>query len=197
MKLFRSDVEIRVCENSEADQVYIENYWLKRIRRSRRISFCGFYKGKKVAWVQCADPFGTKLAKPIQMFEINESVELCRGYFIEETPSNLESCVIGKVMKVISNEWFKRFNVTKKIAIVYQDLDAGQRGIVYKAAGFKPYAKCRRARHYSVPARGNSKGNKILWAKALNPINGHHYNVVMPSNYLSNYELEEMMSCDS
>jgi hypothetical protein len=156
------------------------------------------YKNEKVAWLQCADPFGTRLAKPLQTFDINESIELCRGYFIDNTPSNMESCAIGKVLRQIVNDWYNNFMVIKRIAVVYQDLDANQKGIVYKAAGFKPYAKCGRARHYSVPSRGNRPGNKIIWAKALKAVSGMHYKTIIPNEFMTEEEIQNSISqCSS
>ncbi|HMD87936.1 MAG TPA: hypothetical protein VKF38_02125 [Anaerolineaceae bacterium] len=173
----REDVKIMLCSNIEADEIFLENYWLKRKRRSRRISYSVCYHGKQVAWIQCADPFGTKLAKPIDQFSINDAIELCRGYFIDCAPDNIESCAIAKVLRNIPNDWFNLFGVIKKIAIIYQDLDAGQKAIVYKALGFKNFGNCTRSRHYLHPARGDSNGHKILWARALRPVTGQHYKV--------------------
>jgi len=180
MSVRRSEVYIESCSNKEADDVFLKHYWMRRIRRSRRLSYSVFYLGEKVAWIQIADPFGTKLTKPLQVFDLQDVVELCRGYFIDDAPSNIESCAIGKILRVLPNDWFRRWGIMKKIAIVYQDVDARQRGIVYRALGFKPYAFCIRARHYMAPTRGNSNGNKILWARKLRPISGRHYKVLMP-----------------
>jgi hypothetical protein len=180
MPIKREDVIIWPCPNREADDIFVRYYWMKRVRRSRRLSYTVIYDGAKVAWIQCADPFGTKLAKPLEIFEINDAVELCRGYFIEEAPSNIESCAIAKVLRLIPNDWYYSFGVTKKLAIVYQDLDSNQKGVVYQALGFKPYYYCNRARHFSKPKRGNSHGRKILWAKSLRRVNGKHYKVNMP-----------------
>lgn len=193
MTLNSREVAVEICMNKQADDVYKKNYWLKRVRRSRRISYVATYRGKEVAWVQCADPFGTKLAKPLQIFFINDAVELCRGYFIDDTPSNMESCVISKVLRRIANDWYKRFKVIKKIATVYQNLDADQQGVVYKASGFRPYAKCARARHFLMPARGDSKGKMIIWARALRPISGAHYDICMPKNWISGRDLTNFM----
>lgn len=186
MLLIRNEVTVDICANKRADAIYRQHYWLKRVRRSRRLSYVATYKEKEVAWVQCADPFGTKLAKPLQVFTVNDAVELCRGYFIDDTPSNMESCVISKVLRRIPNDWYQRFEVIKKVAIVYQNLDADQKGIVYKASGFHPYAKCTHARDFSMPARGSSKGNMIIWARALRPISGCHYDVCLPEDPISN-----------
>ena len=93
----QSDVHVHPCINKEADDVFIQHYWMKRVRRSRRLSYAVFHCDEKVAWVQVADPFGTKLKKPLQTFEMQEVVELCRGYFIDNTPANIESCAIGKI----------------------------------------------------------------------------------------------------
>lgn len=180
MTLRRNEVMVEVCANEEADAIFRQHYWLKRVRRSRRISYIATYKEKKVAWIQCADPFGTRLAKPLQIFDINDAVELCRGYFIDETPCSMESCVIGKVLRRIPNDWFQRFEVIKKIAIIYQNLDVGQKGTVYRASGFYPYARCTDARRYTMPARRKSKGNMVVWARALRPISGAHYTVRLP-----------------
>jgi hypothetical protein len=180
--LRREDVVIQKCSNKEAEEIFGRYYWLKRIRRSRRLSYTVLISGEQIAWVQCADPFGTKLTKPLQSFDINEAVELCRGYFVEEAPANIESCAIGKILRILPNDWFSSFHVIKKIVIVYQDIDVGQRGIVYQALGFLPIASCRRARHYSKPTRGNSNGNKIIWARALRPVSGNHYQISMPTN---------------
>ena len=178
--IYRKDVTVDKCSNEEADKIFIENYWMIRKRRSRRISYSVEHLGEKVAWIQCADPFGTKLAKPFQLFDINESVELARGYFLENIPCNIESCAIAMVLRRITNDWFMSFNALKKIVIVYQDLDIEQQGIVYRALGFKPYGLCKRARYYAKPKHGNSTGKKIIWAKALRPLNGKHYKINIP-----------------
>jgi len=178
----KSNVIVQECTNKEADNVFMQHYWMKRIRRSRRLSYSVFHNNEKVAWIQIADPFGTKIKKPLQKFEIGEAVEICRGYFIESAPANIESCAIGKILRVIPNDWYRRFGVIKKLAIIYQDVDVQQLGIVYKALGFKSYGCCVRARNYKAPTRGNSKGNKILWARGLRPVSGHHYKVVIPAN---------------
>jgi hypothetical protein len=153
---------------------------MKRIRRSRKLSYVVFHRSEKVAWVQCADPFGTRLAKPLQAFGINEAVELCRGYFIDKAPANIESCAIGMVLRLLPNDWYSNYGIVKKVIVVYQDMDAGQDGTVYRALGFRPYAQCVRARHYAKPARGNSQGRKVVWARGLRPVSGHHYKVTMP-----------------
>lgn len=184
MSLRRENVIITQCTNVEADEIFMRQYWMKRIRRSRRLSYSVFYKREKVAWIQCADPFGTKFAKPLEIFKINDAIELCRGYFLEDAPSNIESCAIGKVLRLVPNDWYDNFGVIKKIAIVYQDLDSNQKGIVYQALGFYPYYYCKRARHFSKPKRGNSHGRKILWAKTLRRVNGKHYKVNMPQVFL-------------
>ncbi|MFC2042023.1 hypothetical protein ACFLTV_00765 [Chloroflexota bacterium] len=176
----RSDVYIQPCTNKEADDVFIQQYWMKRVRRSRRLSFAVFHCNKKVAWIQIAEPFGTRLTKPLQTFDIQEAVELCRGYFIDAAPANIESCAIGMALRLLPNTWYSSFGLIKKLAIVYQDLDVKQRGVVYRALGFKPYACCIRARHYTTPARSNSSGNKILWARGLKAVSGQHYKVLMP-----------------
>jgi len=36
------------------------------------------------------------------------------------------------------------------------------------------------ARHYTTPTRGNSSGDKILWARGLKPVSGQHYKLLMP-----------------
>jgi hypothetical protein len=176
----QSDVHIQPCANKETDDVCMQHYWMKRLRRSRRLSYVVFYYNEKVAWIQVADPFGTKLAKPLQAFDIQEAVELCRGYFIDAAPANIESCAIGKILRQLPNDWYSRFGIIKKLAIVYQDVDANQKGVVYRALGFKPYAYCIGARHYTAPTRGHSSGNKILWARGLRPVSGQHYKVLMP-----------------
>ena len=155
----QSNVQVQQCNNKEADDVFIQHYWMKRIRRSRRLSYLVFHRNEKVAWVQLADPFGTKIKKPLQVFELHEVVELCRGYFIDSAPSNIESCAIGKILRLIPNDWHKSFGITKKIAIIYQDIDAKQRGVVYRALGFKSYGYCVRARLHTAPTRGNSSQN--------------------------------------
>lgn len=180
----RESVMVIPCDNHEADFIFNKNYWMNRTRRSRRLSYTVIYGGTNVAWLQCADPFGTKLAKPLQMFDINDAVEICRGYFLEDTPCNIESCAIGKVLRIIPNDWYTHFGKIKKLAIIYQDTDAGQKGIVYRALGFMPYSRCAHARHHSKPTRGNSHGNKILWARALHPVSGHHYSVLLPISTL-------------
>jgi hypothetical protein len=164
MFIRRTEVHIQPCDNQEADNVFIKHYWMKRIRRSRRLSYAVFHVNEKVGWIQAADPFGTKLIRVLQAFNIQEAVEVCRGYFIDEAPANIESCAIGMILRMLPNNWYRRFNIMKTLAIVYQDIDVNQRGVVYRALGFKPYAYCVRARHYTAPKRGNSFGNKILWA---------------------------------
>jgi hypothetical protein len=176
----RSEVYVESCANKEADDIFLQHYWMKRIRRSRRLSYTALYNGEKVAWIQIADPFGTRLTKPMHVFDLQEVVELCRGYFIDDAPSNIESCAIAKMLRILPNDWYSRWGIMKKIAIVYQDVDVHQQGIVYKALGFKPYACCIRARHYMSPTRGNSVGNKILWARKLRPTSGQHYKILMP-----------------
>jgi len=178
--IYRKNVTVEKCSNDEADKIFIEKYWMNRKRRSRRISYSVEHLGEKVAWIQCADPFGTKLAKPLQLFDINDAIELARGYFLENIPCNIESCAIAMVLRKITIDWFLAFNVLKKIVIVYQDLDIEQQGVVYRALGFKSYGSCKRARYYSKPKHGNSTGKKIIWARALRPINGKHYKVFMP-----------------
>lgn len=185
MPVRKSDVHIQPCTNKEADDVFMQHYWMKRVRRSHRLSYDVFHYTEKVAWIQVADPFGTKLTKSLQVFDIQEAVELCRGYFIDAAPTNIESCAIGKILRRLPNDWYSSFGIVKKLAIVYQDVDAKQRGVVYRALGFKPYGYCVRARHYTAPTRGNSSGNKILWARGLKPISGQHYKVLMPE---TNYE---------
>jgi len=180
MPVRQSDVHIKACANNEADNVFMQHYWMKRVRRSRRLSYIVSHCNEEVAWIQVADPFGTKLAKPLQAFDIQEAVELCRGYFIDAAPANIESCAIAKILRVLPNDWYSCFSVMKKLVIVYQDVDVKQRGIVYRALGFKPYACCVRARHYTAPTRGNSSGNKILWGRGLKPVSGQHYKVLMP-----------------
>jgi hypothetical protein len=177
----REEITVERCDNPEADKVFVEQYWMKQIRRSRRISYVVILGGKKVAWIQCADLFGTKLTKRLQRFDINEAVEVCRGYFIDDTPRYIESCAISKVLNLIPNEWYSEFKVIKKIAIIYQDIDAFQKGIVYKALGFSPYGLCTHARHYSKAKHGNSRGNKIVWARSLHPVCGMHYKIIMPN----------------
>lgn len=157
---------------------------MPRLRRSRRLSYSISINESVVAWVQCADVFGTKLAKPLQSFDVSSAIELCRGFFFESAPPNIESCAIGSILRRIPNDWYNAYGVIKKVAIVYQDVDFGQAGIVYKALGFKPYAKCVRARHFRSSARGSTKGKKkgekIVWARPLRRVNGMHYKVVMP-----------------
>ena len=191
--LKKEDVLVLPCANEVADDIFSHHYWLKRKRRSRRLSYSVSYQGLEAAWIQCADPFGTKLAKPLQIFDINDAIEICRGYFIDDTPSNIESCAIGKVLRLIPNHWYTSFGIVKKVAIIYQDIDAGQQGIVYRALGFVPYLRCPRARHHSKPTRGNSHGNKIVWARALRPVSGQHYKVCLPKyslNLLNKYSSE-------
>lgn len=194
MPVRRSQVHVQLCTNKEADAIFMQYYWMKRVRRSRRLSYAVFYSDDKVAYIQVAEPFGTKLTKPLQHFDIQEAVELCRGYFIDTAPANIESCAIGKILRLLPNDWHSSFGVMKKLAVVYQDLDAKQRGVVYRALGFQPYAYCVRARHYSAPTRGNSNGKKILWARRLKPVSGQHYTVLMPEaefvKPLSNVNLE-------
>jgi hypothetical protein len=54
----RKDVIVEICSNEEADKIFVDNYWMTRKRRSRRISYSVEHLGEKVAWIQCADPFG-------------------------------------------------------------------------------------------------------------------------------------------
>ncbi len=180
MPVRQADVHVQPCSNKEADEIFLAYYWMKRIRRSRRLSYAVFYCNEKVAWLQVAEPFGTKLTKPLDCFNIQEAVELCRGYFIDAAPSNIESCAIGKILRLLPNDWYKNFSAMKKVVILYQDIDAKQQGIVYRALNFKPYAFCVRARHYTEPKRGNSSGKKILWARGLRPVSGQHYSLSMP-----------------
>jgi hypothetical protein len=182
----KSDVHIQPRNNKEADDIFMQYYWMKRVRRSHRLSYEVYYYNDKVAWIQIAEPFGTKLTKSLQVFDIQETVELCRGYFIDDAPINIESCAIGKILRRLPNDWHRSFGIVKKLAIVYQDIDANQRGVVYRALGFKPYGYCVRARHYTAPTRGNSSGNKIIWARGLKPVSGQHYEVLMPK---INYEI--------
>jgi hypothetical protein len=181
----REKLSVEVCENHVADQVILKHYWMPRIRRSRRLSYLVRYAGRKVAWVQVADVFGTKLAKSLQSFSVAEAVELCRGYFRAAAPTNIESCAIAAILRRLPNDWHMQYGVTKKIAVVYQDLDAGQAGVVYRAMGFKPYALCVRARHFRLPSRGGSTGKKVVWARALRPVSGHHYRVALPQPVLN------------
>lgn len=178
----RSDIHIEQCGNKEADNIFLRYYWMKRVRRSRRLSYGVFYGNEKVAWIQVADPFGTRLKTPLQTLELTEVAELCRGYFAESAPANTESCAIAMILRALPNDWYIRFGEIKKIAVAYQDVDARQRGIVYKALGFKTYGRCPRARHYMSPTRGNSSGNKMLWVRRLRPISGKHYQVTLPAS---------------
>lgn len=180
MIIRREDVTTCRIENSEADEVFLSRYWLKRKRHSRRLSYAVFWKNEKVAWVQVADLFGTMLAKPLQMYSINEAIEICRGYFLESAPSNIESCGIANVLRRLPNDWYQSFGVIKKIAIIYQDMDYGQKGIVYRAMGFDSIAKTTHGRHYKSSSRGNSNGMKIIWVRALRPISGAHYKIELP-----------------
>jgi hypothetical protein len=182
MTLQREDVSIWPISNLEADEVFLEKYWLKRKRHSRRLSYAVFWKGSKVAWVQAADLFGTSLPKPLQKYSIGDAVEICRGYFIDSAPSNIESCGIASILRQLPNDWYQNYGVMKKIAIIYQDLDYGQKGIVYKAMGFKPIGKTTRGRHYKSSSRGNSKGEKIVWVRALRPVSGEHYKIDLPTD---------------
>jgi hypothetical protein len=84
------------------------------------------------------------------------------------------------VLRLLPNDWFSNFGVAKKVIIIYQDMDAGQEGTVYRALGFRPYAQCARARHHAAPTRGNSHGHKMVWARGLRPVSGQHYEVIMP-----------------
>jgi hypothetical protein len=179
-KLTRTDVSVIQCPNREADTVFADKYWMPRVRRSRKLSYAIQYREDTVAWVQCADPFGTRLAKPLQAFDIDDALELARGYFIDEAPQNIESCAIAMVLRRIPNDWYSKFGVIKKIVIVYQDLDAAQAGTVYKALGFAPYALCVRARHHTNPTRGNTRGHKIVWARHLRRVNAGRYDVHLP-----------------
>lgn len=176
----QSNVQVQQCINKEADDVFIQHYWMKRIRRSRRLSYTVFHYKEKVAWIQLADPFGTKLKKPLQIFELKEVVELCRGYFIDSAPANIESCAIGKILRILPDDWYESFGIIKKLVIIYQDVDVKQRGVVYRALGFKSYGYCVRARHHTEPTRGNSSGNKLLWARGLRRVSGRHYKVLLP-----------------
>ena len=177
MPILRGDVSIWPISNKEADDVFLEKYWLKRKRHSRRLSYAVFWKGAKVAWVQVADLFGTSLPKQINEFSIGEAIEVCRGYFIDSAPSNIESCGIAHVLRKTPNDWYQNFGVVKKIAIIYQDLDYGQKGIVYKALGFKPIGETSNGRHYKSASRGHSKGRKTIWVRSLRPISGKHYKI--------------------
>jgi hypothetical protein len=176
----KTDVRIQLCTNKEADDIFMQHYWMKRVRRSRRLSYQVFHRTEKVAWIQIADPFGTKLTKSLQLFDIQDALELCRGYFFDHAPAYIESCAIGKILRQLPNDWYNTFGVVKKLAIVYQDIDAKQRGVVYRALGFKSYGDCVRARHYTAPTRGSSSGHKIVWAKGLKPVSGRHYKIAMP-----------------
>lgn len=182
----RSQLSVRLCDNSVADTKVLTYYWMPRLRRSRRMSYEVALEGEPVAWVQCADIFGTKLAKPLQIFDVQEAIELCRGFFLDNAPTNTESCAITMILRRLAKDWYEKFCILKKIVVVYQDLDFGQPGIVYKASGFLPYATCVRARHYISPARGGTKGSKkgykIVWARALRRINGQHYKISMPEH---------------
>ncbi len=177
----RADLSIILCPNPMVDQVMMAHYWMPRIRRSRRLSYCVRYRHDDVAWIQCADPFGTKLAGPLNAVDIQDAVELCRGYFLDAAPKNVESCGIAMVLRRLPGDWYRSYGAIKKIAIVYQDIDAGQRGVVYKAVGFRPYAHCVRARHYLTRARStNSAGRKIVWARPLRRVSGTHYDIALP-----------------
>ncbi|MFC1967311.1 hypothetical protein ACFLV2_01525 [Chloroflexota bacterium] len=184
----RSDVRVESCVNKEADDVFVQHYWMKRIRRSQRLSYTIIYQNEIVAWIQVAEPFGTQLTKSLQTFHINEAVELCRGYFIDDAPKNIESCAIGKMLRRLPNDWFREYKTTKKIGIIFQDINADQKGIVYKALGFKPYGYCVRARHYTLPTRGSSSGKKIVWARGLKPVSGRHYKVQLPDSKLIDFQ---------
>jgi hypothetical protein len=189
----REDVSVEVCDNCKADEVFCRSYWMKGVRRSRRISYQVCLRGEKVGWLQLADPFGTKLAKPLQSFSVGEALELSRGYFEEKAPSNIESCSIARVLKRAPDDWFIRFRQIKLIAIVYQDLDYGQKACVYRALGFRPYAYCVRARHFSASKRSGTSGCKLVWARGLKTVNGLHYTVRIPSSCIE-HSLPEVSS---
>lgn len=182
-KIFRKDVKTWLCDNKEADEIFLSCYWIKRIRYSKRLSYCVFWKYNKVGWIQVAEPFGTRLAKPLQQYQIGEAVELCRGYFLDIAPLNIESCAIAMVLRDVPNQWYYYYGCIKKIAIIYQDLDYGQPGIVYKALGFHPYGETVNGRNYLSPSRGDSHGKKVVWAKTLRPISGRHYTNDLPNPF--------------
>ena len=175
MAVRKSDVTVMLCTNKEADDVFMQHYWMKRVRRSQRLSYIVVYQNEIVAWIQVAEPFGTRLTKSLQIYNINEAVELCRGYFIDEAPMNIESCSIGKILRRLPNDWYQNYNTIKKLSIIFQDIDANQKGTVYRALGFKPYGYCVRARHFTLPSRGSSSGKKIIWGRGLKPVTGQHY----------------------
>ncbi|HQC64131.1 MAG TPA: hypothetical protein PK459_03410 [Anaerolineaceae bacterium] len=180
-RLYRKDVSVKLCSNLEADNVFLKNYWLKRKRHSRRLSYRIHWQKQAVGWVQVADPFGTQLTPALQEYSVSEAIELCRGFFLEEAPLNIESCGIAMVLRDVPNTWFINFGEIKRIAIVYQDLDFGQKGIVYKALGFSQFGRTVKGRNYLYPSRGDIRGEKVIWAKVLRPISGEHYKNILPN----------------
>ncbi|MEO0190953.1 MAG: XF1762 family protein [candidate division WOR-3 bacterium] len=117
------DLEIVKWTNKTELNNFLNRYHYLGQVQGWRYAFAIKYKDEIVG---CA-VFGRPIAR---LEDQRNTLELTRFVLIDECPQNSESYVLGRLIKLLRKEGWKRF-------IAYSDIEVGHKGTIYKATNWK------------------------------------------------------------
>lgn len=117
------DLNIVRWRNKTEVNNFLNKYHYLRQVQGWRYAFAIKYKDKVVG---CA-VFGRPVAR---LEDQKNTLELTRFVLIDECPKNSESYVLGRLIRLLRKEGWKRF-------IAYSDIEFGHGGTIYKATNWK------------------------------------------------------------
>ena len=127
------------ASNKWGDNMAIRFHYLHRRVRSRRITYAVYFwdRGWRcVGFIQFGEMPAPALPRLLREAGMSHHhlIHLARLWLSEEAPKNSESCAIRKALRRLPGDW--PWPPERKGVLSYHDEAAGQRGTVYRAAGF-------------------------------------------------------------
>ena len=127
----KKNIQIRICEKSQADIIIINNHYSKKATKNSFLSLLVYYNNKISGALQMG--YGIRPNKNGK-YKKNEVVEFDRMWLSDEMPKYSETITLSLLHKFLK----KRYKYLKAI-ISYSDNSEGinNRGIIYRAANYK------------------------------------------------------------
>ena len=132
------DFEIRVAENSFANDFVFHHHYLKRrLYIARNVNYGLFKDGFCFGVVMYGFPVWKVYPGLVPPMEPAECPELLRLCTMDGLPKNTESFLIGRSLRLLKKDWKEETGTAPKCVTSFCDLGIGFNGALYKATNFK------------------------------------------------------------
>jgi hypothetical protein len=130
----RQRVSVEIMPLGFATQLVKTYHYLHRRRKGAQLAYGVILDQSQVGVALYARPWTSRSIDGVPTVGI---VELARFWLSQNIP-NLASCSIRKTLKVIAEDWSRKYpaHATPVACVAWADNEVGHEGTIYKASGF-------------------------------------------------------------